>query len=68
VEITVDKTFRITWHAFVEEDNIFEGRSLIKAENEADAAQRLVIEKAREYKMKPQWIQIDSLIQLAANQ
>ncbi|WP_409304389.1 hypothetical protein [Peribacillus sp. SCS-155] len=60
----MDKTFRITWHAFLEENNLFEGRSLVKAESEQDAARRLVMEKAREFHIKPHWIQIDTLFEI----
>ncbi|RFU62986.1 hypothetical protein [Peribacillus glennii] len=64
----MEKHYRISWYTFVENDELFEGRSLIKAEDEADAAQKLIMEKAYEYKLKPQLIRIYSLHELLRNE
>lgn len=57
----MEKQYRISWYTFVENDELFEGRSIITAENDAEAAQKLIIEKAYEYKLKPHLIQIHSI-------
>ncbi|PLT33002.1 hypothetical protein [Bacillus sp. V5-8f] len=64
----MEKQYRISWYTFVENEELFEGRSLIKAENETDAAQKLVMEKAYEYKLKPNLIRIFSLHELITSE
>lgn len=60
----LSKSFRISWHALIEEDSILEGRSLVKAESDQAAAHKLIYEKATEYRLRQQWVMIDSLIEL----
>lgn len=60
----MSKSFRIAWHAVVDEDSILEGRSLINADSDHAAASKLIYEKSTEYRLRQQWIMIDSLIEL----
>ena len=62
--IKLSKSFRIAWHAVVDEHSILEGRSLVNAESNQAAASKLVYEKSTEYRLRQQWVMIDSLVEL----
>lgn len=57
------KTFRIAWHAIVEDGSVLEGRSLVQAETESEAINDLVTKKSQEYRLKPQMISIQSILE-----
>lgn len=55
------KTFRISWHAVVEDESVLEGRSLVDSKSEEEAIFQLRKTKSREYRLKQEWIQIESI-------
>ena len=60
----LNRSYRIAWHIMLSENSILEGRSLVEAESDTEAANKLIYQKASEYTLRQQWIQIDSLIEL----
>ncbi|MGE7604466.1 hypothetical protein ACQKL5_18625 [Peribacillus sp. NPDC097675] len=60
----MSKSFRIAWHAVIDEESILEGRSLVQADSDQAAASKLIYEKSTEYRLRQQWVMIDSLIEL----
>ena len=60
----MSKVFKISWHAIVDEDTLLEGRSIIEAETEFEAANKLIVEKASEYRLKQSRIMVDNLVEL----
>ena len=60
----MNKSFRIAWHVILDEDSIIEGRSLVEAESDMAAANKLIYQKSTEYTIRQQWVQIDSLVEL----
>jgi len=59
------KAYRVIWHAVVEDGSVLQGRSLIYAESKEEAAEKLVSEKSREYRLKPYWVQIRNIIEFS---
>ncbi|MFB5283237.1 hypothetical protein [Peribacillus sp. Hz7] len=60
----MNKLFKISWHAFFDENTFLEGRSIVEAETDYEAANKLIFEKAHEYRLRRTWIRIDSLVEL----
>lgn len=58
------KTYRIAWYAVVEDDSVLEGRSLINAMTQEEAIALLVTNKSHEYRLKPNMISIQSIIEV----
>ncbi|MFE8700580.1 hypothetical protein ACFYKX_08150 [Cytobacillus sp. FJAT-54145] len=58
------KTFRISWFAVVEDDSVLEGRSLIRADDEEKALEELFAQKLHEYRLKPNMLNIQSVIEI----
>jgi hypothetical protein len=63
----VGTEYRIVWHAAVEDGSILTGRSLLHAQSEEEAIQKLVSQKAQEYRIKPQWVQVESICPMINN-
>ncbi|WP_163100653.1 hypothetical protein [Peribacillus alkalitolerans] len=63
----MDIEYRIVWYATVEDGSTLTGRSLLHAKNEEEAIQKLVSQKAQEYRVKPQWVQVESVYPLSKN-
>lgn len=60
----MSKSFKIGWHAILAEGNIIEGRSIVEAETDQEAANKLIAEKSSEYRLKSSWIVVDALVEL----
>lgn len=60
----MSKEFKISWHVFLDETNILEGRSLVEADTDSEAAQILIVEKTSEYRLRPNSVQIDALVEI----
>ena len=61
----LSKVFKISWHAIVdEEETLLEGRSIVEAKTEFEAANKLIVEKASEYRLKQSWIIVDNLVEI----
>ena len=58
------RAYRISWHAIIEDGSILEGRSLIYADSKERAIEKLVMQKAREYRLKHEWMHIETIIEL----
>jgi hypothetical protein len=58
------KAYRIAWHAVIEDGSILEGRSLIYADSEEKAVENLIIQKAKEYRLKHEWVRIEKIMEL----
>jgi hypothetical protein len=58
------KAYRIAWHAVIEDGSILEGRSLIYADSEEKAVENLIIQKAKEYRLKHEWMHIEKIMEL----
>jgi ribosomal protein L20A (L18A) len=58
------KAFRISWHAVIEDGSVLDGRSLIYADSEEKAVENLIIQKAKEYRIKHEWIRIETVAEI----
>jgi hypothetical protein len=58
------KAFRISWHAVIEDGSVLEGRSLIYADCEEKAIETLIMQKAKEYRLKHEWVRVEKIIEL----
>lgn len=58
------KSYKIIWHAYVDEETVIEGRSMVKAETEIEAARKLIVEKAHEYQLRQRLVIVDSIIEI----
>jgi hypothetical protein len=58
------RAYRICWYAVVEDGSVLDGRSLIYADSSEKAIEQLVVQKAKEYRLKPEWIQIQTVAEL----
>ncbi|WP_108670527.1 hypothetical protein [Peribacillus acanthi] len=59
--------YRIVWYATVEDGSTLTGRSLLQAKTEKEAIQKLISQKAQEYRIKPQWVQVESISPIIHN-
>ncbi|RFU68146.1 hypothetical protein D0469_12830 [Peribacillus saganii] len=62
----MNKSYRISWNAQVEDESVLEGRSLVLGESPEDAARKLVESKSQEYRVKPRLIYIESIMEIQA--
>lgn len=62
------KTYRISWYAVVEDDSVLDGRSLIHAQTQEEAIEKLVIKKSHEYRLKPNKVQIQSIWEIPSGE
>jgi hypothetical protein len=58
------RAYRICWYAVVEDGSVLDGRSLIYADSSEKAIEQLVVQKAKEYRLKPEWIQVQTVTEL----
>lgn len=58
------KAYRVCWHSFVEDGSVLEGRSLVYADSPEQAVEQVVFKKSKEYRLKPEWVRIESVMEL----
>lgn len=58
------KAYRVCWHSWVEDGSILEGRSLVYADSPEEAAEQVVWKKTKEYRLKPEWMRIESVTEI----
>lgn len=62
------KAYRVCWHSWVEDGSILEGRSLVYADSPEEAAEQVVWKKTKEYRLKPEWMRIESVTEIPSLQ
>ncbi|MCZ0756808.1 hypothetical protein [Anoxybacillus sp. J5B_2022] len=67
-KVNTMKAYRVCWHSWVEDGSVLEGRSLVYADSPEEAAGQVVLKKTKEYRLKPEWIRIESVVEIPSLQ
>ncbi|MBB3907898.1 MULTISPECIES: hypothetical protein [Anoxybacillus] len=58
------KTYRVCWNSFVEDGSVLQGRSLVYAHSPEEAIKQVITKKMKEYRLRPEWMRIESVLEL----
>ncbi|MBA2876502.1 hypothetical protein [Thermaerobacillus caldiproteolyticus] len=58
------RAYRIEWSAIIEDRTVLDGRSLVYADSPEQAIDQLIVQKTKEYRLKSEWLRIQTVMEL----